>query len=33
MKNKILIGEMAKLHNVSTQTLRYYDKIGLFKPQ
>lgn len=33
MKNKILIGEMAKLHNISTQTLRYYDKIGLFKPR
>lgn len=32
MKPKILIGEMAKLHNVSAQTLRYYDKIGLFKP-
>ncbi|WZL73319.1 MerR family transcriptional regulator [Clostridiaceae bacterium 35-E11] len=32
MNPKILIGEMAKLHNVSEQTLRYYDRIGLFKP-
>lgn len=32
MKAKILIGKMAKLHNISTQTLRYYDKIGLLKP-
>lgn len=33
MKNKVLVGEMAKLHNVSAQTLRYYDKIGLFTPE
>ncbi|NMA82674.1 MAG: MerR family transcriptional regulator [Epulopiscium sp.] len=33
MKPKILIGEMARLHNISTQTLRYYDQIGLLKPQ
>lgn len=26
------IGEMAKLTNLSIQTLRYYDKIDLFKP-
>lgn len=26
------IGEVAKLNNISIQTLRYYDKIGLFKP-
>ena len=26
------IGEMSKLHNISIQTLRYYDKIGLLKP-
>lgn len=26
------IAELAKLRNVSTDTLRYYDKIGLFKP-
>lgn len=33
MKNKILIGEMAKLHGISSQTLRYYDKIQLFQPE
>lgn len=33
MDKKILIGEMAKIHNVSTQTLRYYDSIGLLKPR
>ncbi|KNF08634.1 transcriptional regulator of multidrug-efflux transporter, MerR familiy [Gottschalkia purinilytica] len=32
MYPKILVGEMARLHNISSQTLRYYDKIGLFKP-
>jgi DNA-binding transcriptional MerR regulator len=32
VKPKILIGEMAKLHNISAQTLRYYDNIGLLKP-
>lgn len=26
------IGEMSKLQNISVQTLRYYDKIGLLKP-
>ncbi|WP_432664063.1 MerR family transcriptional regulator [Wukongibacter baidiensis] len=30
---KFSIGEMAKMHNISTQTLRYYDKIGLLKPK
>ncbi|MEN8907130.1 MAG: MerR family transcriptional regulator [Clostridiales bacterium] len=29
---KILIGEMARLHSISTQTLRYYDSTDLFKP-
>jgi DNA-binding transcriptional MerR regulator len=32
MTVKITIGEMAKLHGISTQTLRYYDRIDLFKP-
>jgi DNA-binding transcriptional MerR regulator len=32
MKNRFSIGEMSKLHNISVQTLRYYDKIDLFKP-
>ena len=26
------IGEVAKLNHISTDTLRYYDKIDLFKP-
>lgn len=30
---KISISEMAKLHGISRQTLIYYDKIGLFKPE
>lgn len=29
---KYLIGEMAKLNKISTQTLRHYDRIGLFSP-
>ena len=32
MKNKFSIGEMATLHGISITTLRYYHKIGLFKP-
>ena len=32
MKNKFLIGELAKLFNVSTDALRHYDKIELLKP-
>lgn len=32
MKDKFLIGEMSKLFNVSTDTLRHYDKIDLLKP-
>lgn len=30
---EFLIGELAKLTEVSIQTLRYYDRIGLFQPQ
>ena len=30
---KITISEMSKLHGISRQTLIYYDKIGLFKPE
>ncbi|WP_040214332.1 MerR family transcriptional regulator [Clostridium polynesiense] len=33
MKTKVTVGEMAKIHNISAQTLRYYDKIQLFSPQ
>jgi DNA-binding transcriptional MerR regulator/effector-binding domain-containing protein len=32
MNPLILIGEMARIHGISTQTLRYYDKIDVFKP-
>lgn len=32
MKEFVSISEMAKLHNISRQTLIHYDKIGLFKP-
>jgi len=32
MKDIISITELAKLRNVSTETLRHYDRIGLFKP-
>lgn len=32
MKGKFLIGELAKLFNISTDTLRHYDKIELLKP-
>lgn len=31
-KNLISIGEMAKLYEISTQTLRYYERIGLLSP-
>ena len=29
---KYLIGEIARLHNITVDTLRYYDKENLFKP-
>lgn len=32
MDRKFSIGEVSKLHNISIQTLRHYDKIGLLKP-
>lgn len=32
MGTSFSIGEMSKLHNISVQTLRHYDKIGLLKP-
>lgn len=32
MMNKISIGKMASLNQVTEQTLRHYDKIGLLKP-
>lgn len=33
MKEKFLIGELAKIFNISTDTLRHYDKRGLLKPE
>ncbi|PAB59058.1 MerR family transcriptional regulator [Anaeromicrobium sediminis] len=33
MKEYYLIGEVASIFNISTDTLRYYDKIGLLKPR
>ncbi|WFD10250.1 MerR family transcriptional regulator [Tepidibacter hydrothermalis] len=32
MKDKLSIGEFAKLRNLTTETLRHYDRIGLLKP-
>jgi len=33
MKEKFLIGELSKIFNISTDTLRHYDRIGLLKPE
>ncbi|ABR50495.1 putative transcriptional regulator, MerR family [Alkaliphilus metalliredigens QYMF] len=32
MKEKFLIGELSKIFNISSDTLRHYDRIGLLKP-
>ncbi|MGG0412269.1 MerR family transcriptional regulator [Peribacillus simplex] len=32
MSEHFSIGETARLNNISIQTLRYYDKLGIFKP-
>lgn len=32
MNRYFSIGEMSKLHNISIETLRHYDRIGLLKP-
>lgn len=32
MKDKFLIGELSKLFNISSDTLRHYDRIDLLKP-
>lgn len=32
MKDKFLIGELANIFNISSDTLRHYDKINLLKP-
>jgi DNA-binding transcriptional MerR regulator len=33
MKDKFSIGELSKIFNISTDTLRHYDKIDLIKPE
>jgi DNA-binding transcriptional MerR regulator len=33
MKDKFLIGELSNIFNISSDTLRHYDKIGLLKPE
>lgn len=33
MDIKFTVGEFAKLHNMKKQTLIFYDKIDLFKPE
>lgn len=33
MKNKFLIGELARLFNISPDTLRHYDRLDLLKPE
>lgn len=33
MKERLTISEMARLRGLTTETLRHYDRIGLFKPQ
>ncbi|MGB4440567.1 MAG: MerR family transcriptional regulator [Sedimentibacter sp.] len=33
MKRYLSVSEMARIHNISRQTLIYYDKINLFKPE
>lgn len=33
MKEYYSVGEMAKIHGITSQTLRFYDKIDLFKPE
>ena len=32
MKSKFSIGEVAKIHNITVETLRHYDRVGLLKP-
>ncbi|MEK5061469.1 hypothetical protein BK126_04805 [Paenibacillus sp. FSL H7-0326] len=32
MREKLTIGEMANLRQMTTETLRHYDRVGLFKP-
>lgn len=32
MKDRLTVGELAKLRNITAETLRHYDRVGLFKP-
>lgn len=32
MKTKFSIGQVAKIHNITIETLRHYDRIGLLRP-
>ena len=32
MISKFSIGEVAKIHNITVETLRHYDRVGLLKP-
>lgn len=32
MESRFSIGDIAKIHNITVQTLRHYDKIGLLTP-
>ena len=32
MKSKFSIGEVAKIHNITVEALRHYDRVGLLKP-
>lgn len=33
MKNKYMVGEVSKFLNISKDTLRYYDQIGIVTPK
>ena len=32
MESKFSIGEIAKIHNITIETLRHYDRVCLLKP-
>ena len=32
MKTKYSIGKVAKIHNMTIESLRHYDRVGLLKP-
>ena len=33
MEKRYTIGEISRITGISTHTLRYYDRIGIFKPE